>query len=146
MAVRGSMNYLAGITATGHGAWLVRAVDTEPSHLLVQSAPWNLEALQRRPDIAAGLQQTLPDCGALEVPDLRRQRKWAGVFGICLRVLSSALQRFHSGFILRAVRIWLAQHEPGRERQRPQGEVETLPIVMRSGEADLHPDVAPTLI
>ena len=34
------------------------AVDTEPDHLLVQGAPWNLEALQRRPDIAAGLKQT----------------------------------------------------------------------------------------
>jgi hypothetical protein len=49
------------------------ALDPEPDHLLVQGAPWNLEALQRSRDIAAGLQQTLPDRGALEVPDLARQ-------------------------------------------------------------------------
>src|SRR5882762_8876326 len=113
------------------------AIDTEPSHLLVQGAPWNLEELQRRPDIAAGLKQTLPDRGALEVPDLGRQRKWASV--LFLRLLSSALQRFHAGFISRAVGIWLAQHQPGRERQRPQRKVEALPIVMWSGIADLHP-------
>ena len=49
------------------------AVDPEPDHLFVQGAPWNLEALQRRRDIAAGLLQTLTDHGALELPDLARQ-------------------------------------------------------------------------
>src|SRR5262245_65713316 len=55
------------------------AVDPEPDHLFVKGAPWNLETLQHRRDIAAGLQQTLPAPGALEVLKLVCQRKCSAV-------------------------------------------------------------------
>jgi hypothetical protein len=48
-------------------------VDPKARHLLVQGSSRNLEALKRRPDITAGLQEALTDRGSLEFPDLIRQ-------------------------------------------------------------------------
>src|SRR5262245_27701879 len=68
--------------------WLETSpVDPEPDHLLVQCAPGDLEALQRRPDVAAGLQQALLNCATLEFLHLGRQGKRAGVRRMVLRLL-----------------------------------------------------------
>jgi hypothetical protein len=48
-------------------------VDSQARHLLVQGAPWNLETLQCRPDVATGFQQASLDRRALEFLDLGRQ-------------------------------------------------------------------------